>query len=107
MGLPVTSGDPFEGETLDGLAGIPARFGSCRGGWNGSYDPLPPEFTENRHWVPEWCRPQLRSFGSALREATALRAVDPRSRTFVFCPYETLAPQFRSFGLTLQEASAV
>ena len=42
MGLPVTSGDPFEGETLDGLAGIPVCFGDCRGGWNGSYDPLPP-----------------------------------------------------------------
>ena len=107
MDLPVTSGDPFEGETLDGLAGIPARFGSCRGGWNGSYDPPLSEFTENRHRVSEWCRPQLRSFCSTLREATALRAVDPRSRSFVFCPYETLVSQFRSFGLTLQEASAV
>ena len=55
MGLPVTLGDPFEGETLDGLAGIPVRFGSCRGGWNVLYD-SPPEFTENRHRVPEWCR---------------------------------------------------
>ena len=66
-----TLGDPFEGETLDGLAGIPVRFGSCKGGWDGSYDP-PPEFTENRHRVPEWCRRQLRSFGSTLREVTGL-----------------------------------
>ena len=36
-----------------------------------------------------------------------MRAVDPRSRSFVFCPYEKLVLQFQSSGLTLQETSAV
>ena len=85
MGLPVTSGDPFGDETLDRTVSRGSLFTSEAVEEVGLVCMiLPPEFTENRHRVPEWCRPQLRSFGSTLGGYSTASGKSPVS-IFWFC----------------------
>ena len=57
MGLPVTSGDPSRGETLDRTVSRGSLFASGVVEKVGMVRMIPlPEFTENRYRVPDWCR---------------------------------------------------